>query len=1550
MHSAYMNLILLVIAGIALGVAGATPQGRDVRSQRCNVQFLKCKLPKGVSLERVVSLPAGSTYGEGAANLAYPTNPTNLPGACAVTLKVVSSPTSSYRFAIFLPDNWNERFLAVGNGGFGGGINWMDMAAGAHYGFATISTDTGHSSTSTDLTWGLNAPQKRIDWGWRSLHGSVQHGKTITQAYYARRIKYSYYSGCSTGGRQGLKEVQTSPDSFDGALIGAAAWETDHLNNYVTQLGIFDLPAGSPHFINYTQFPIIGQEVIRQCDGADGVLDGIVSAPQLCNFNFGKLQCGAGSALPPSTCFTVPQIETIKKIYGDWISSSGDFLYPGMTLSSEFLWYTVLGGTAPTPFGVGYQRYFLYNDPAWQWQSFNDSTVQFAEKYDVSRATAAQYDISAFRDRGGKVLMYHGVADGLVPTKGSELYYNRTVQAMGKNISGFFRLFLVPGMQHCLGTVVNAPWYFGASSQASAIGTDAWSVPGFRDARHDALLALMEWTERGRAPDQIIATTWNSPYLPSSGVLQQRPLCPYPKMAAWNGVADIKAAASWRSAKLDGTDGWLGPDMTEFPFVYNANHWQDAPYGPRLSSKQATESTLEKLAKMGLRRLLKRIFKPSQNQKAETLPQDDGTCVSQVAESLLQDDATRVSQVDHGSIVTTAAVPISDHDVWALAYKAIGKREPGLMAGFGAHLTFLQPGSAPGADFTSPRSVKLLVDNLLESREKGQWRITIQHKEIKIREQVEKIAKFLQWAEPVVKSAVSTQPYIALAWSGATLLLPLITQSTEQLTAMLKGLASISHVQTSWYLHAGRYLNSPHQQSDSDLVEPLTELYSHIIEYHARVICHLSKAQMSRAWQEVAGWNDWEAKAGEIRELSDRCSDRISHLKELEILGHWDLLQQTMNKLCGIQEESRDARKEQVIDENERRLLHDLAQGAGDYEATKNSIPKKVPGTCEWFLADERFCKWREEKDSGVLWVSAGPGCGKSVLSRTLVDEEQLTSSSTTITRTSSANTASTTITATTTIVKACYFFFRDGGAGFMDGAQALCALLHQIFTQDSTGKPTSYALASHKNFGENLTRNFSELWRILLDYTKTSGVDIVFIIDALDESKKEGRHEIVGKLEEYSSNPAPGMKFLVTSRPYDEFEISFARFPTTGYVRLDGNDKAEHIRREIDLVIDFKTTVIAHGFSQENRLKIADRLKSKENRFATYLGLKVVVDDILCEADTDINAATLSYGSALTTAMALGHIDIFQTLLDKGADVNIFGSINGSALLATARRGHMDIMEKLLEMGANDSDQKHNYGTILHVASERGHRDIVEKRLKDGVDVNARGGWYETALQAASSEGHCEVVRELLKAGADVDVLGGYYGSALFAAVYKGREDVVRELVRNGADINKPVYCPRWIIDGYYSLQNSTQSDNVAAYGTKNALCTALQVASMSDCATIIEILISLGAVVNQECGEVGTALQAASMSGCLEPVKTLLKKGADVSKSGGSYGTALFAASKGGHAQIVDLLLEHGADIHQLSGGTESERDRTALEVAMEEERDEICEKLRAKGAQPC
>ncbi|KAJ9139070.1 Carboxylic ester hydrolase [Pleurostoma richardsiae] len=320
----------------------------------CRLSTFQKVLPPEAVVESVAVVHKEGSYGEGAANIAYPVNPTGLPALCAVTVNVTSSPDSSYRFGLFLPVKWNSKFLAVGNGGFAGGINWLDMGPGPHYGFATLSTDTGHNSTTADLVWAHNNPEKQIDWGWRALHGSVKIGKKLTAAYYGRSIKYSYYSGCSTGGRQGMKEMQIAPDSFDGVLVGAPAWYTKRLNVYVTELGIQNLPTSDPKHIPVSVFSVIAEEVVRQCDGDDGVADGIVSSPEACNFDFAKIQCG-NPGVNASACLTPAQIQTAKNVYGDYLSATGEFLYTGLTYSSEDQWYILLGGTQPSPFGIGYE-------------------------------------------------------------------------------------------------------------------------------------------------------------------------------------------------------------------------------------------------------------------------------------------------------------------------------------------------------------------------------------------------------------------------------------------------------------------------------------------------------------------------------------------------------------------------------------------------------------------------------------------------------------------------------------------------------------------------------------------------------------------------------------------------------------------------------------------------------------------------------------------------------------------------------------------------------------------------------------------------------------------------------------------------------------------------------------------------------------------------------------------------------------------------------------------------------------------------------------------
>ncbi len=547
-----------VIAGTVVGApsslpppnigpaSASTPSSLNALGRICKANAFQPYLPVNAKVESVYVVQTGGTAGEGPPDIAYPVNPTNLPEMCVVTVNVTSSPRSNYRFGLFLPTKWNHRFLAVGNGAFAGGINWLDMGAGAQYGFAAMSTDTGHNSTAIDLTWANQNPDRQQDFGFRSIHGSSTIAQSLVEHYYGQCASYSYYSGCSTGGRQGLKETSMYQTTFDGMLIGSAAWWASHLSPWTTKIGIYDLPFGGPNYVSPAMFPVIGAEVVRQCDAADGVIDGIVSAPGACNFDFGPLSCSSPGA-DPSNCLTAPQIQTVINIRSNYIAD-GKFAFPGLEKGSEFQWFISVGAPEPSPLGEDYIRYFLLNNASWQWEDYNDNLVWKADAQDPGNLTPG-YDLSTFKSNGGKLLMYHGIGDGLVATNSTLVYREKVAQTMtGGNeasLNGWYRTFLVPGMGHCTGTSMNSPWYFAGGNQAGTLGTSTYSTPGFPDAQHDALLALISWVENGNAPDSIVATTWNNPQDPTSGVLRQRPLCPFPETAKLKPGKNETLATSW---------------------------------------------------------------------------------------------------------------------------------------------------------------------------------------------------------------------------------------------------------------------------------------------------------------------------------------------------------------------------------------------------------------------------------------------------------------------------------------------------------------------------------------------------------------------------------------------------------------------------------------------------------------------------------------------------------------------------------------------------------------------------------------------------------------------------------------------------------------------------------------------------------------------------------------------------------------------------------------------------------------------------------------------
>ena len=307
-------------------------------------------------------------------------------------------------------------------------------------------------------------------------------------------------------------------------------------------------PEDAPGYIGESLFSVIEAEMVRQCDAQDGVEDEIVNDAFGCTFDYEALLCSDDDAAADD-CLTPEQVETIKKTYSDWVDEpTGDFVFSGLAPATDPSFML----SEPTRFGYGLFQYMVYNDTEWDWAGLEYAHVQEADAINPGSATADGFGaLAEYRARGGKVIMYHGAADSLIPTGSSVDFYAKTREALvggiegeqkeGEDLDAFFRFFLVPGMGHCSGSS-SAPWYVSAGSQE--IKGTTHSVPGFEDPDHDVILAVMRWVEEGVAPDQLIATKFQDDDA-SAEVLVQRPLCPYPLLATYVGSGDVNAAENW---------------------------------------------------------------------------------------------------------------------------------------------------------------------------------------------------------------------------------------------------------------------------------------------------------------------------------------------------------------------------------------------------------------------------------------------------------------------------------------------------------------------------------------------------------------------------------------------------------------------------------------------------------------------------------------------------------------------------------------------------------------------------------------------------------------------------------------------------------------------------------------------------------------------------------------------------------------------------------------------------------------------------------------------
>ena len=447
--------------------------------------------------------------------------------------RVVGMTTPAVNFEVWMPmEGWNGKFQGVGNGGMAGSISYAAMAAALTRGYATASTDTGHKTSPIpfDASWAMDRPDLVADFGHRALHVTTVNAKVLTEAFYHVPPSYSYYVGCSKGGQQGLMEAQRYPEDYDGLIAGdpANAWTRFYAGSHLWySLAMLDDPDS---YIPPEKLQALGNAVNAACDANDGIKDGVIQNPLACNFDPASLRCPAWA--DTASCLSDKQVSAVQKIWSGVKDSSGAVIFPGLVPGGEAArggWSTWITGDEPFASlhwrgGEGFFRYFVFADKDWDFRSFDfDKDLEFALQKVGPMVDSDNPDLSALRDRGGKLIVYHGWSDADISPLGSIDYYERVMAEMsaGKNrqtalaeTQEFFRLFMVPGMGHCRG----------------GPGAD----------RFDALSALERWVEQGEAPEQIIASK-----IVNGEIVRTQPLCAFPKLAKWDGSGDTTDAASF---------------------------------------------------------------------------------------------------------------------------------------------------------------------------------------------------------------------------------------------------------------------------------------------------------------------------------------------------------------------------------------------------------------------------------------------------------------------------------------------------------------------------------------------------------------------------------------------------------------------------------------------------------------------------------------------------------------------------------------------------------------------------------------------------------------------------------------------------------------------------------------------------------------------------------------------------------------------------------------------------------------------------------------------
>jgi feruloyl esterase len=456
-------------------------------------------------------------------------------GATPAHCRVSGVLSPEIAFEVSLPASWNGRLYMIGNGGLAGeGFDDPGRASqrgsAVANGFVMAMTNTGHDARKEPSgTFVLSNPQKATDYAYRAVHLTAVTAKAVATEYYARPVDRAYWNSCSNGGRQGLIEAQRFPDDFDG-IVANAPW--------VEQTGftvgaLWNQRALADNPLSAGKLALVAEHAMRKCDALDGLGDGLIDDPRACAFDPARDVPTCAAGVDDATCLTPGQAGAVAKVYGG-VVSGGKPWFPGFMVGSEAVvagpggatqsgWMNLIvpgqPGAKPADFNLaeGVMRYLVFTPPRpdYDYRTFDfDRDVGLLDAWG-KLANANDPDLTKFRARGGKIVMTYGWADAILQPLMGVHYYERAVAKNGPGTPDFFRLFMVPGMAHCAG----------------GVGPD----------QNDAVTAVVDWVEKGVAPDAIVARK-----IVDGRVTRSRPLCPYPQVARYSGQGSIDDAANFR--------------------------------------------------------------------------------------------------------------------------------------------------------------------------------------------------------------------------------------------------------------------------------------------------------------------------------------------------------------------------------------------------------------------------------------------------------------------------------------------------------------------------------------------------------------------------------------------------------------------------------------------------------------------------------------------------------------------------------------------------------------------------------------------------------------------------------------------------------------------------------------------------------------------------------------------------------------------------------------------------------------------------------------------